>query len=88
MSGLGSTPLVQTVLGASKSWTLDSLISTAPANCYYTFTQHVEMKNTASKDFTPFGGTLSAAAPPKLSVYTADPLAVGTYDLVWYLTSI
>jgi hypothetical protein len=79
MSGIAA-PLVQTVLGPSLSWPLDTLTSTAPLNCLYTFTNHVQMRD-GTIDFTTFGGTLSAAVPPVLTVYATNDAAKGTYNL-------
>jgi len=85
MSG-SATPLVQTVLGPSRSWPLDTVTSTAPLNCQFTFTYHVEMSD-GSTDFTPFGGSVSVAVPPVLTVYSTSDAQKGTYNLRWYVTS-
>ena len=79
MSGTAA-PLIQTVLGPSLNWPIDTIISTAPLNCLYAFTYHVQLRD-GSTDFTPFGGTLSAASPPVLTVYATSDAAKGTYNL-------
>ena len=79
MSGIAA-PLVQTVLGPSLSWPLDTLTSTAPLDCLYTFTYHVQMID-GTTDFTPFGGTISTAVTPVLTIYTPSDASKGTYDL-------
>jgi hypothetical protein len=85
MSGTAA-PLVQTVLGPSLNWSLDTVTSTAPLNCLFTFTYHVEMSN-GSTDFTPLGGSLSVTVPPVLTVYSTSDAQKGTYNLRWYVTS-